>query len=61
MAQDEQAGQSAEEQRIDTTQPFEVRSSAEEFGVSVEELHAAIAAAGTSIEAVREHLQRRRK
>jgi hypothetical protein len=60
MAQDKQAVQGADDQRIDTTKPFEVRSWAEELGVSVEELHAAIAAAGTNVEAVRQHLQRGR-
>ena len=59
MSEDKQTVEEPDVQRIDTTQPFEVRSWADEFGVSVEELHAAIAAVGTRVDAVRAHLGRK--
>lgn len=57
MSDDKQAAQNSDVHHIDPTQPFEVRSWADEFGVSVEQLHEAIAAVGTSLEALRRHLR----
>lgn len=52
---------SPDSKRVNVNEVHEVRYWTQQLGVSEEELKQAVKAAGTSAEAIREHLQRRQQ
>ena len=61
VADDKSNTGNPDRQRINTNQEHELRDWAQKFGVSQEELKAAVAEVGNQADAVREHLKGRSK
>jgi hypothetical protein len=59
MADDKSNTGNPDRQRINTSQQHELRDWAEKFGVSEEDLKAAVAKVGNQADAVQEHLKGR--
>jgi hypothetical protein len=61
MADDKTQTGNPDRQRINLSQDYEVRDWSRKFGVSEQELRAAVAAVGSEADAVRKHLGRSAK
>ena len=57
MADDKQSTGNPDRQRINTNQDYELRDWAKKFGVSQDELKAAVKAVGNQADAVEKHLK----